>query len=122
MKDRSSHKLIWLELGALLTLLALATLWMPTSRSMAQQDNRQLKREQTQPNGESERRVALVIGNGAYTKAEALPNPANDAANGGRLDGILVWVFLRTNLNAAAMVNLLATLEQNSTAVVGLFY
>ncbi|HVE55202.1 MAG TPA: caspase family protein, partial [Pyrinomonadaceae bacterium] len=29
----------------------------------------------------SQKRIALVIGNGAYTKAKALPNPPNDAAD-----------------------------------------
>jgi len=59
--------------------IALISLWMPTPQSTAQQDNRQLKREQTQPNGASVRRLALVIGNGAYTNAPPLKNPPNDA-------------------------------------------
>jgi len=80
MKERSSHKLIWFELGVLLMLFALKTLWMPTPRSTAQQDNRQLNREQAQQsNLASERRIALVIGNGAYTGAPSLKNPPNDA-------------------------------------------
>ena len=75
MKERSSHNLSWFELGALLILFALAMLWMPTPHSMAQQDNRQLKREQSQTNGAEQRRVALVIGNGAYQNIKPLKNP-----------------------------------------------
>ncbi len=31
------------------------------------------------PSSAADKRVALVIGNGAYQKASKLPNPANDA-------------------------------------------
>jgi formylglycine-generating enzyme required for sulfatase activity len=79
MKERASHKFIWFELGALLALLALAMLCVPAPQSTAQQDNRQLKREQTQPKGAEPRRIALVIGNGAYQNVKPLKNPPNDA-------------------------------------------
>ncbi len=50
------------------------------STTHAQQDDRQLNREQTQQsNGGAERRLALVIGNGTYTNAPPLKNPPNDA-------------------------------------------
>jgi hypothetical protein len=78
MKNRSSHRLFWFELGALLTLDALAALCVPTRQSTAQQD-RQLKREQRQPKGAEQRRIALVIGNGAYRSVTPLKNPPNDA-------------------------------------------
>ncbi len=39
---------------------------------------RQLNQDQRKP---SDKRTALVIGNGAYTKAKSLPNPSNDAAD-----------------------------------------
>jgi len=42
------------------------------------QEKRQLIQEK--PNS-SNKRIALVIGNGAYKKAKSLPNPANDAAD-----------------------------------------
>ncbi len=42
------------------------------------QDNRQLVQEDDK---KEPKRIALVIGNGAYTKAKALPNPPNDAAD-----------------------------------------
>lgn len=77
MKERSSSKLVWLVLVALLTLLALVTVWIPTSYSTAQQDNRQLKRDQT--NSAERRRIALVIGNGSYKNVKPLKNPPNDA-------------------------------------------
>jgi formylglycine-generating enzyme required for sulfatase activity len=79
MKERSSYKSIWFELGALLALLASATLWIPAPQTTAQQDNRQLKREQTQPKGAEQRRIALVMGNGAYQNVKPLKNPPNDA-------------------------------------------
>lgn len=124
MKEQPFQKVIWFELGALLTLLALASLWVPTPPSLAQQANRQLKREQPQPNGTSERRVALVIGNGAYTQAKALPNPANDAA-----DMVVVLkevgfeVLYGTDLNKRQMVNLIRDFGAKQTSGgVGLFY
>lgn len=79
MKLRPSHRLNWFELGTLLTLVALALLCVPAPHSMAQRDNRQLSREQVQPNGAEQRRIALVIGNGAYQNVKPLKNPANDA-------------------------------------------
>jgi uncharacterized caspase-like protein len=45
--------------------------------SVRAQENRQL----TQENNDTQKRVALVIGNSAYQKAKVLPNPANDAAD-----------------------------------------
>ncbi len=43
------------------------------------QTDRQLEREK--PSAQTEKRIALVIGNGAYQKAKPLLNPANDAAD-----------------------------------------
>lgn len=68
-----SLRFVWL--GALLALLASAVFWVPSPPLMAQQDNRQLKREQSQTNGAEQRRVALVIGNGAYQNIKPLKNP-----------------------------------------------
>src|SRR5207253_5211109 len=69
-------------------------LWVATSHSAAQQDsvtrsvpqtpqgNRQLNRDQAQQSTiASARRIALVIGNGAYTNAPPLKNPPNDASD-----------------------------------------
>jgi uncharacterized caspase-like protein len=62
-----------LTLGAICMLLS-------SSHSLAQQEpNRQLVQTTTPPQPTTARRIALVIGNGAYTNAPALKNPANDA-------------------------------------------
>jgi uncharacterized caspase-like protein len=60
--------------------MALFFAYSPHSTAQAQVNNRQLNREQVQQsNSASERRIALVIGNGAYTNAPTLKNPPNDA-------------------------------------------
>jgi hypothetical protein len=75
---RSSHRFVWIRHGALLTFFPLVLL-LAASHSTAQ-DNRQLNRDQTQQASRTpERRIALVIGNGAYTNAPPLKNPPNDA-------------------------------------------
>ncbi|MCA1607821.1 MAG: caspase family protein, partial [Acidobacteria bacterium] len=65
-------------IGALTLVLCGITslLWLP--QSLAQQPNRQLVQTGAPRDG-NVRRVALVIGNGAYTHAPGLKNPANDA-------------------------------------------
>lgn len=51
-----------------------------------------------------ERRIALVIGNGAYTHATALPNPVNDARLiGATLKGLGFQVIEGTDLNRAQL-------------------
>src|SRR5688572_21286275 len=47
--------------------------------SAAAQDARKLEREK--PPAAAEKRLALVIGNGNYRNATALPNPSNDATD-----------------------------------------
>lgn len=63
-----------------MTLGAAALLvWSPGRRSHAQQDrDRQLERNGSSSTNSS-KRIALVIGNGAYTSAPPLKNPPNDA-------------------------------------------
>jgi formylglycine-generating enzyme required for sulfatase activity len=125
MKVRSSHKSIWFELGALLTLLALSALWVPPPQSIAQQDNRQLKREQTRPNGGEQRRIALVIGNGAYTNAPPLKNPPNDATLvAATLKKLGFEVTIGTNRAQREMKQLIREFGQRLRAGggVGLFY
>ncbi len=82
MKVRASRKSIWLELGVLLTLLALVLPCAPTPHSSAQkpQANRQLKRDPApQQKRAGQTRIALVTGNGADQNANPLKNPPNDA-------------------------------------------
>jgi hypothetical protein len=66
-------------LAALTLTLIAATLltWSPGLSSRAQQD-RQLQQTGS-ANANGAKRIALVIGNGAYTKAPPLKNPPNDA-------------------------------------------
>ncbi len=77
MTERLSHKFVFPRFGILLLMLV----WLLASAvsSTAQQDNRQLKREQLQLNEAEQRRIALVIGNGSYQNVAALKNPTNDA-------------------------------------------
>jgi hypothetical protein len=74
MKNRT----IATRISALALTLGLTGLiiWLPGARAHAQQD-RQLV--QTVGTGATTRRLALVIGNGAYTNAPPLKNPPNDA-------------------------------------------
>jgi hypothetical protein len=62
-----------------LTLAAIGLLvWSPGQTSRAQEPNRQLQQTGS-ANANNAKRIALVIGNGAYTKAPPLKNPPNDA-------------------------------------------
>lgn len=70
----------------------------------------------------TEDRVALVIGNAAYSKLEALDNPVNDARLIGRtLEKAGFKVTLRENLDRGAMFAALkefgARLNENTVAV-----
>jgi len=72
----------------------------------------------------AERRVALVIGNGAYRNAPRLPNPPNDAEDvGAALKRAGFETILRTNVDKAGMDE--ATIQfarAARTADVALFY
>jgi hypothetical protein len=58
----------------------MALFFSASPKSFAQDPNRQLNRDQAPPAQRSaDRRIALVIGNGAYTSAPPLKNPPNDA-------------------------------------------
>src|SRR6267378_7197775 len=72
------NRTIATRISALALTLGLTGLiiWLPGARSHAQQD-RQLV--QTGGTGATTRRLALVMGNGAYTNAPPLKNPPNDA-------------------------------------------
>jgi uncharacterized caspase-like protein len=51
------------------------------SAAIFAQKTRELTQEDEDSKKASQKRIALVIGNGAYTKAKPLPNPPNDAAD-----------------------------------------
>jgi uncharacterized caspase-like protein len=110
-------------LVALLTVAGVSTS-APLSTAQVPQDNRQLRREQTQLTSASERRVALVIGNGAYTRAKPLANPANDAADMvNALKEVGFEVLFGTDLDRRKMVNLIRDFGAKQAAGgVGLFY
>jgi formylglycine-generating enzyme required for sulfatase activity len=125
MKLRSSRTSLWFELPALLTLLTLAALLVATPHSIAQQEHRQLKREQTQLNGTMQRRLALVIGNGAYTTVPPLKNPPNDAALlAATLRKLGFEVTIGTNRSQREMKQLIREFGQRlrGEGGVGLFY
>ena len=90
----------------------------------AAQTDRQLEREKSN-NNNNQKRVALVIGNGAYTKAKALPNPSNDAADMAKaLKDVGFEVFSGVNQNKRQMETLIRDFGAKlaSSGGVGLFY
>jgi len=78
---RSFHLLLKARISLIVLVPALLFVSLPGTSEKAQssQTNRQLQRDAGQANKSTERRIALVIGNGAYTSAPALKNPPNDA-------------------------------------------
>ncbi|MEM6939721.1 MAG: caspase family protein [Pseudomonadota bacterium] len=74
--------------------------------------------------GGDERRVALIIGNSAYTSITALDNPGNDAADMSvALEGLGFEVFLGIDATAAEMAQLTQDFSQAITdADVSIFY
>lgn len=121
MKGRTSQKLIWFSFGA----LTAAFLSSTYSSAQAPQSNRQLNREQTQQaNRASERRIALVIGNGTYTKAPPLKNPPNDARDmAATLKELGFEVASGINVSQREMKSLIRDFGQKlKTGGSGLFY
>jgi hypothetical protein len=107
----------------LLLVTVLSFVLMP--HSAAQQPNRQLNRAQPrQENRASERRIALVIGNGAYTNAPSLKNPPNDARDmAATLKTLGFDITSGTNLNQRNMKRLIREFGQTLKAGgSGLFY
>ena len=72
----------------------------------------------------ADKRVALVIGNGAYKYTPALPNPQNDAADVAEaLKAIGFEVTLKTNLEKRQMDQVIAQFARDGkTADAALFY
>jgi len=64
---------------ARLCVLLLAASMLMLSGARAQEPNRQLVQNGSQPATTNSKRIALVIGNGAYASAPPLKNPPNDA-------------------------------------------
>ena len=86
------------------------------------QTDRKLEREKQ--TAQTEKRIALVIGNGAYTKAKPLPNPSNDAADmAASLKTLGFEVLSGVNLDKRAMENLIRDFGNKlANGGVGLFY
>ncbi len=91
--------------------------------AQASQDNRQLQRDASRVNAR-ERRVALVIGNGAYTNAPPLKNPPNDARDmAATLKTLGFEVMSGVNVNQREMKRLIREFGQSLKAGgSGLFY
>lgn len=90
-----------------------------TVTNVKAQKNRQLVQEEGK-----EKRIALIIGNGAYQKAKALPNPPNDAADMAKtLKDLGFEVLSGVNQNKRQMETLIREFGAKlSNGGVGLFY
>ncbi len=100
----------------------LVDLLILSSMSFAQ-NTRQLEREK--PNPPTERRTALVIGNGGYTKVGPLGNPVNDATDIAAALRILGFdVIIGTDTNLVQMRRLIREFGEKLELQkgVGLFY
>lgn len=86
------------------------------------QTDRQLERQKK--NSQTEKRLALIIGNGAYTKANPLPNPTNDATDMARvLRDVGFEVLSGVNQNKRQMETLIREFGNKlANGGVGLFY
>ena len=109
-----------MKIKSKLTILILMALTF-NSTIFAQTD-RKLEREK--PNAQIEKRIALVIGNGAYTKAKPLPNPSNDAADmAATLKTLGFEVLSGVNLDKRGIENLIREFGNKlANGGVGLFY
>ncbi len=107
------------RIGTILILTAVAF----NSLVFAQKD-RQLTQEDDDKKS-SQKRIALVIGNGAYTKAKSLPNPPNDAADMAKALGDLGFeVLLGVNQNKRQIETLIRDFGAKlaNSGGTGLFY
>ncbi len=96
---------------------------LTSSLPLAAQTNRQLKRENS--SNQTEKRVALIIGNGDYTIARKLTNPVNDANDMTKvLTEVGFEVISGTNLSLKQMTDKVREFGDNLKANggVGLFY
>ena len=107
---------------AAVMLLAVSLICSPRTRAQ-QQPNRQLVQTGS-TNATSSKRIALVIGNGAYTKAPPLKNPPNDARDmAATLRTLGFDVTSGINTNQRDMKRLIREFGQKlKTGGSGLFY
>jgi tetratricopeptide (TPR) repeat protein len=97
---------------------------LASSSSMVAQTTRQIEREKSMTST-VERRIALVIGNGAYKNTAALSNPVNDAVDmTAALKDLGFEVISGTNQNKAQMQNLFRQFGTRlaDTKGIGLFF
>ncbi len=116
---RSLHQFRIVFVSLLVALFLLICTWLAFP-----QDNRQLQRDATRTTS-SERRTALVIGNGAYTNAPPLKNPPNDATLvATTLKNLGFEVTVATNRSQREMKQMIREFGQKLRAGggVGLFY
>lgn len=73
-----ANQAMLIRAGLAMLALAIMAICLPVRNASAQQD-RQLVQNGSQPVATNVKRIALVIGNGAYTSAPPLKNPPNDA-------------------------------------------
>src|SRR5579863_8864127 len=78
----------------------------------------------TQATALADKRVALIVGNGAYAHAPHLPNPAHDAEDvAGALKRVGFDIIVETDLDQAGMQNAAIRFARAArTADVALFY
>ena len=121
---QSVHQTAPFPVRPLVVLIAMS-LFFGSASSTAQQDNRQLNREKVQQSKPaSERRIALVIGNGAYTGAPPLKDPPNDARDmAATLKTLGFEVASGVNVNQGEMKRLIREFGQSlKGGGAGLFY
>lgn len=108
-------------------LLIVSSLFMLliASFGLKAQKTRELTQEEEDNKKASQKRVALVIGNGAYTRAKPLPNPSNDAADMAKtLRELGFEVISGVNQNKRQMETLIREFgtKLTNSGGVGLFY
>jgi uncharacterized caspase-like protein len=123
---RSFHRLLTARTALILFVPVLLFVCLPGTCVTAQdfQTNRQLQRDADKANKLSQRRIALVIGNGAYTSAPPLKNPPNDARDmAGTLKALGFEVTSGVNVNQRDFKRLIREFGLSlKTGGSGLFY
>jgi uncharacterized caspase-like protein len=118
--NRAKHAALVLAFAS-----AVSLVWSSGGRLHAQQPNRQLTQGPAQElDRAGDRRIALVIGNGAYTNAPPLKNPPNDARDmAATLKELGFEVASGVNLKQQEMKSLIRNFGQKLKAGgSGLFY